>query len=468
MQWQPAPTPGVPEDQPARSLSRRTLLWAVPSVALAFSGDAGFFGEASEKPLHSSTVAIGDDQRRVLVPPDRQWTDPGSRVLNSAAQRDQLRQQEVAWQSRTRMPGNPADPYVEAGRLALLDLRVLALDGGIPVAAWSPSWRYVWPRDSAFVVAALSGTGHSEEAAAILTFLQRVQKADGTFEARYEPGSGRPPDHRGVQLDGTGWSLWGLWRWSQSVPAPARAERVAEFALLLRRSAAACLRLTDLGRSLPPVSADYWELSTHRMTLANAALFLVGLQAAAKLHLILGDAAAAAVLQEAGQRYRKVIAKTFSGNGYPRYADGHAQDAAVCFLLPPFVDEVDPLVLDAWRRAPLKLRRPAGGLAPGGNWRQDGVSWTPVTALFGMTASSLGDHEQARSWLDWLLAHRTIAGSLPEKVNADGSPGSVAPLAWTSAAVVLTATSELASSAAEAALQRGQAVAPAGLSSDPR
>src|SRR3954471_23858659 len=98
MQWQPMPTPGVPADQPSRSLSRRALLWAVPSVALAISGDAGFFGESSEKPLHSSTVAIGDDQQRVLVPPGQLWTAPGSRVLNSAVQRDQLRQEEAAWQ----------------------------------------------------------------------------------------------------------------------------------------------------------------------------------------------------------------------------------------------------------------------------------------------------------------------------------------------------------------------------------
>ena len=43
------------------------------------------------------------------------------------------------------------------------------------------------------------------------------------------------------------------------------------------------------------------------------------------------------------------------------------------------------------------------------------------------------------AWLDWLDRHRTPAGSFPEKVLADGRPASVAPLAWTAAAVLLTA-----------------------------
>jgi GH15 family glucan-1,4-alpha-glucosidase len=40
--------------------------------------------------------------------------------------------------------------------------------------------------------------------------------------------------------------------------------------------------------------------------------------------------------------------------------------------------------------------------------------------------------------LDWLEAHRTAMGSLPEKVDGAGQPASVAPLSWTAAAVLLT------------------------------
>jgi GH15 family glucan-1,4-alpha-glucosidase len=67
------------------------------------------------------------------------------------------------------------------------------------------------------------------------------------------------------------------------------------------------------------------------------------------------------------------------------------------------------------------------------------VSWTNITASYAMTAAAIGDREEAKGWLGWLAAHRTASGSLPEKVLADGSPASVAPLAWTAAAVIIAA-----------------------------
>jgi len=54
-----------------------------------------------------------------------------------------------------------------------------------------------------------------------------------------------------------------------------------------------------------------------------------------------------------------------------------------------------------------------------------------------LTAASDGKPDVAARWLDWLDTHRTAWGSLPEKVNADGTPGGPAPLAWTAASVVL-------------------------------
>jgi len=54
-----------------------------------------------------------------------------------------------------------------------------------------------------------------------------------------------------------------------------------------------------------------------------------------------------------------------------------------------------------------------------------------------MVAACL-DPAEARRWLRWLAEHRTASGALPEKVRADGAPASVAPLAWTAAAVVIT------------------------------
>jgi glucoamylase len=420
-------------------LTRRSMLWAAAPVALSAAFDSRYlFGSGYlEEPLYSSTVVIADNQGRVLVPPGADWSDPGSRVLRTAGQVAELRRQELAWQDRTRLRGQPGQADANACRLGLLDLRVLTLDGA-PIAAWSSSWRYVWPRDSAFVVAALAVTGHADDAARILDFVQLVQSPEGIFQARYDPRTRRVPDDRGVQLDGTGWSLWGLLRWAQAIPADTRAQRLRRFTSLLDRSTAACLRLTAGGTSLPPASPDYWELSTDRVTLGNAAPFLIGLQAAAKLSAMLGDTSRAAGIRAAADRYRALITARFGPRGYPRYPDGESRDAAVTFLLPPFVDEARRDVVDAWWAAQEELRRPAGGLAPGASWRQDGTSWTPETALFALTAAGLDEQDRARSWLDWLLAHRTAAGSFSEKVLSDGAPAAAAPFAWTTATVVLT------------------------------
>ena len=56
-----------------------------------------------------------------------------------------------------------------------------------------------------------------------------------------------------------------------------------------------------------------------------------------------------------------------------------------------------------------------------------------------MTAAFLGQREEALARLRWLDQHRTAAGSLPEKILADGRPAAVSPLAWTAATVVITA-----------------------------
>jgi glucoamylase len=56
-----------------------------------------------------------------------------------------------------------------------------------------------------------------------------------------------------------------------------------------------------------------------------------------------------------------------------------------------------------------------------------------------MTAACHEPRARAVDLLRWLDQHRTAAGSLPEKVLANGQPASVAPVAWTAAAVVITA-----------------------------
>ncbi|HLS14849.1 MAG TPA: glycoside hydrolase family 15, partial [Beutenbergiaceae bacterium] len=86
------------------------------------------------------------------------------------------------------------------------------------------------------------------------------------------------------------------------------------------------------------------------------------------------------------------------------------------------------------------MQRPGGGLAPGEAWAETSMSWTPETALYAWAAAANDQPERARALLDWIESHRTSIGAIPEKVDPDGSPAHVAPLAWSDALVLLTLT----------------------------
>ncbi len=435
------------------SLRRRRRRWgagltglAVASLTAASATDAGWASRAGDPPsLHAQAVAVNEDGQRVPLRHaelDRLVDD--TRALDAAtaqAQRD--------WLAAGALPG-AGGPWADLGRDALLDLRVLLLDDGAAVAGWTPHWRYVWPRDAAFAAVALARTGHTEDAESILAFLQRVRpRGDAGFQARYLPDGSGVPDDRGVEADGAGWVLWAIGELT-AVTAPAdRAALLHRLDPLLLDATAIALAELRRGGGLPRPGLDYWEIDDRRVSLGLAAPLLVGLQAAAAPLTAAGHRDLAGRTGRAAATLSDRIDDVFGAAGYPRYAPGSpggtrpVRDASLTFLMSPFREpEPDELasLLPAWRAAQIQLLRPAGGLAPGAGWRRDGISWTPETALFALTAAAAGDREAARGWLTWLDEHRTEAGALPEKVLGDGSPASVAPLAWTAALVVLTLT----------------------------
>jgi hypothetical protein len=396
------------------------------------------FHDQRAVPLHALGIAVDSSGRTVEVGSAEAAYD-NARAMRGAAQE---RAAQRRWLSAGTVPDAAGiDPSLFAG--ALLDLHVLGRDAGVTVAGWTPPWHYVWPRDSATVVAAFARTGHRAEAEALLDFLQSSQDQHGLFQARYVPDRpGVAPDDRGVQLDGTGWALWGLAELVRQAPPALRRTYGRRYRQLLDRSTGALLGGIDRSTGLPHPSPDYWETSATRwrtgeVTLATAAVTLSGLRSAGYLYEALG-AAPPAGLGGTADSLERTIVEQYGPNGYPRTADDGpgAVDLGVSFLLPPVGDLDLPAVRAAWQRAPATMIRPAGGLAPGGSWRRDGISWTPTVALYAM-AAACADPAAARHWLTWLSEHRTALGALPEKVTADGSPASVAPLAWTAAAVIV-------------------------------
>ncbi|NAZ88286.1 glycoside hydrolase family 15 protein [Kineococcus indalonis] len=380
--------------------------------------------------------------------PERSEAVPAPALLSTASWREQLGapagtpEQDAAWLAAGTVPG-AGGPWEDVVRRSLLDLRSLTAANGAVAAGPAAKWRYAWPRDSAFAAVALSATGHRAEALRVLGFLAGVQHDDGGFEARYLLDGSGTPDGRGRQADGAGWALWALER--VVADAPTRAQARAELRPLrglLEGATRYALAATDGGTALPEPSSDYWERREAELTLGTVAPLLAGLRASAALHPLLGQRSAARRLGAAADTVEELLHERFAPTGYLRYADPGVQtggvDAAVAFLLPPFAREVPAApVLAAFDAYQVRALRPAGGLAPGAGWKRDGISWTPEVALVALAAAASGRQAQAARWLDWLAAHRTGWGSLPEKVLADGAPAGPAPLGWTAASVVL-------------------------------
>jgi hypothetical protein len=369
----------------------------------------------------------------VTGPPD----DPGALAVAAG---------ERAWLAAGTVPGaGPAER--DAAARSLLFLRLLVRPGGAALAAQIPYWAYVWPRDASFTAAALAATGHRREAAAVLEFLAGTQRPDGTWPARSHP-DGRPVDDgRPAQLDATGWVPWAAWL---------AADQGRDLALAARLwpavRAAADHAAASLGPDgLPPAGPDYWERRERAPTVGTAAALLVGLRAASRLAGRLAGQAGGpgATRAEAAERRRhwsvaaerldQGVRRRFGPTGFQRHPGGGGPDAAVTWLAPPFRPPdpaVERAVRASWRRLTV-----AGGSVPGRPWL-GGDPWTPATASFALAAMASGDEAAADARLGWLLGHRTALGAFSERVGRDdGAPRSVAPLAWTSAIVLLTLVS---------------------------
>ena len=333
------------------------------------------------------------------------------------------------WVALGSVPGE-GTPWESMSRWALIDLHqaMSGLDAGrAPGAGAANSWDYFWPRDGAFIALALDRTGHASEAAAVVDFIARLpfDTAQG-FDARYlRTGERVVVDPRGPQSDGCGWVLWAIGSMSDAA-LPRSADGLRTKCLMN------VLRLTSSGWLLPPPSPDYWELAVQRTSLGTVAPMLAGLRASA-------DHGPAAERWVAGQAAKRLEARVHDslGPSLERFGDQGGMDAAVAMLMPPFGPE-DGRTTKRWLAYQREAMRPSGGLAPGSEWKQDGTSWTPETALVAYTAAASGRDRTAERWLTWLDEHRTPWGSLPEKVNRSGSPAGPAPLLWTAALVLLT------------------------------
>lgn len=438
------PRPRSSRRQLLRGTGAAAALGAVAAVGAVGAGSLAVLQRAGADvdpraviPLWSETVAYDRDARRALVGGRGTQLDlsPGTRLAADLPSSSPLRERALAFEAGTaawmadlaeHLGTEPL--LLELAETALQDLWVLSDALPAPVAGWSPSWRFIWPRDAAFCAVALARIGHLDRAEEVLAHLQSLQATDGWFEARYEPGTGLAPDSRHRQFDGTGLLLWATAEVADAADGTRRASLLERLSPMIVRSLSALRSATREGAGLPPVSPDYWERRERSVTLGIMTATLTGLQAGARLT---GEPGA----HRAAETFTLLLQKTFGRSGFQRYRGGGGADSALAFLDATGVHDVAPRAQLLGLRS--ELSRPGGGIAPGASWREDGVSWTPSTSLLGLALARAGEADAATEILRWLAEHRTAAGSLPEKVLFDGRPAEVAPLAWTAANVLI-------------------------------
>lgn len=382
-----------------------------------------------ERPWRESRRTIGADEVDLLVPGRR--TVDGPRAVRAVDAQDAL---------LAGIPFDRLDPTVAYRGLleqAALDLWVLSWGLPVAVAGWEGRWRYAWPRDTAHVAVALEALGDGAGAARQMGALARLVQGE-RVEARYKPEGGSP-DSRHPQADGLGWVLWAAAETAEHWLGSAHRDAVAG---LVRRCAR--LALGTLGPSgLPGASPDYWEVDAPRLTLGTVAPILVGLERADEVLSRLGGAGDVELggrCEASAGRMERAVGEVFGEAGWPRERGRMSRDAAIAFMLPPYrsAGGHEGSLRAALEVAGRRMARDNGGYAPGEDWRGDGVAWTPeVAVLAGAWATGEGTAARARELLGWLGAHRTSAGSLPEKVLHDGALAGPAPLAWTAASTVL-------------------------------
>lgn len=404
-----------------------------------------------------------------------------------------------SWVNKRRIDFGSLDAKtVELYKRSLLQVRLHAdNNGGILAAADADimafnrdTYTYVWPRDGAFICAALDRAGYGEVSHRFFEFCIRAQTPDGYMLHKYNP-------------DGSVGSSWHAWYRNGEPQLPIQEDETAlvlyamqkhfeqdqDFEFLQRlyesfvkKAAKFLCDFREDGTGLPLASYDPWEEQRGVFTYTVATV-IAGLHAAAQMAQMLGHHAHSERYQHAademkqalffhlydereGRFLKKIVRK--DGKTIERDATPDASITAVWKLGVLSVE--DPRVastMDALDRL-LTVKTSVGGWArytndtyhfPGSPTEDaTGNPWI-ITTLWKAQwliarAKTVADLAAAKACIDWVVACATPTGILPEQRDAyTGEPLSVAPLTWSHATFVETV---LLFVEAEARLENGR------------
>jgi GH15 family glucan-1,4-alpha-glucosidase len=313
---------------------------------------------------------------------------------------------------------------VEVGALARRSVEVIlegqAESGGYVASPTFPPYGYSWLRDGAWIADGMSRAGAGESAERFFDWVadtalarREAVEAGGYLDARYTlGGADDATDWPHRQHDG-----WGLWLWALRGHLDRHSGDGA------RWEESAALTADYVERVWREPCVDWWEErdGIHAATLGSLAAGLAACNRPAA-----GEVAEAA-----------------------RGAIGDRVDASLLALVPLGVARADEVA------AVDTLVSPGGGVhRHADDVYYGGGEWILLTAFRGWERLLAGDEGEARRALEWIAAHATDEGFLPEQsqdhlLHPDAWDGWVAkwgpppcPLLW-SHAMFLTLAHEL-------------------------
>lgn len=355
--------------------------------------------------------------------------------------------------AKARVPGSlPADALPVYRRALITLAQHVTNEGAILAAptALNPPYRFVWPRDSAYVALALAQAGYPQMAERAFAFLERVQKPSGEFAVNYFPDGLR--------------ALWDFGRDGNEHDQPASlAWGVSRLAAItgdqgwlkarwpaVRRSCEFLLGVQQPEGLLGPCR-DLWELDTDgTWTYSNGAAW-AGLQAGAGLAERMGATADAARYRAAAARLKEAIgtklevAGRFARGLKSRGPDTVVESANLALGTPWFGVYPDdhPLMANMGRAVAAKLMTPVGGVRRyEGDRYYDGQPWPVAMAWLAQHRLERGDRPGARALFDSMTRYARETDTLMLGEQFDEARQrwvSAMPLAWSEAMYVSTA-----------------------------
>lgn len=291
-----------------------------------------------------------------------------------------------------------------------------------------PVYRYSWFRDGAFIADAVSRAGDVGSAEAFFAWcagilVDRRERVESLL-ARRAAGDRIPSSdflHTRYELDGreseAAWENfqldgYGAWLWALGEHCRRHGRSVEPFL------AGAAVSLAYIAAFWADPSYDWWEENESERHTSTLAAIHAGLVAADGWPSLSDELRSTA--RHAAAELDALVGAEASRLGYlPKWLGSEAVDASSIAAATPFgmFSPHDPIMVGTLERIEAALVHAGGVHRYALDTFYGGGEWLLLSALLGWHQAASGRTAEARAQLEWVAAHATADGDLPEQVN---------------------------------------------------